>query len=78
MPLGDSWRQTDTIARTIHDAFERYFAMKAGQPLDSRKLSKAGDYVPQLRVVKRSTIQVDHAAIAAHQQQTEQLYGHDR
>jgi hypothetical protein len=78
VPLEDSWRETDTLARTIEYYGARILAAKAGVKLETKNLSQPGEFIPDLKVVNRGKIQIDNAAIAAHQVNTENRYGNDR
>lgn len=74
VPLGDSWDQTDTICRTIHDANERNIAARSSRKIRPDDLSQVGDYIPYIKTTRRGAIRIDHASIAAHQRSTEANY----
>ena len=74
VPLGDSWREADAVAGSVQDFCERYFAMKAGEKPDPKRMHKDGDFIPALKVRKRSQIHVDESSIRAHERNTEQQY----
>jgi hypothetical protein len=74
VPLGDSWRQTDTICGVINDAFERFFALKIGQSVDPSKLYQPGDFIPSKKTTPRGQITVNTASIAADERRSARHY----
>jgi hypothetical protein len=78
IPLDDGWQQAGTIAATIHNEMEKFFAMKAGKRrIDERDLRKPDDYIPKIRRKKRG-IKVNQASIDAYQQMIQQQYVNHR
>lgn len=75
IPLPDSWRESGTIAATIHNEMERLFAMKAEKRrIDEDRLHDPEDYIPSLSIKSPDRVKVDQRSIDDMQRRIERQF----